>query len=61
MALLSLPLANALLLEVGVFSAIAELSMVLWLAVTGVNRQRWIERATAAGMVRAAQLATVSE
>jgi hypothetical protein len=50
---LSLPLANQLLLEVGVFSGIAELSMMLWLLVKGIDTQRWIERATADGMVGA--------
>jgi hypothetical protein len=51
MVFLAPPLASALLVYVGVFTTLAELTMVLWLAVKGVNLPRWIERATAAGIV----------
>jgi len=45
-----LSLANALLLEVGIFSGIAEPSMVLRPSITDVIAQRRIERADASGM-----------
>jgi hypothetical protein len=51
MVFLSPPLASALLVPVGVFATLAEVTMVLWLAVKGVNIPRWIERATTAGVV----------
>lgn len=56
---LSLPVANALLLEIGVFSGIAELSMFLWLLIKGVNPQRWIEQATASRNHRRTQPAMI--
>jgi hypothetical protein len=51
MTFLSPPLADALLLPVGVFTTLAELAMLLWLLVPGVDSERWEERASAARMV----------
>ena len=46
---LSPPLANYLLTYIAVLGIIAELSLMLWLLVRGVNVQRWKERASGAG------------
>ena len=46
---LSPPLANYLLTYLEVLGVLAEASLMLWLLVIGVNGQRWIERASAAG------------
>ena len=46
---LSPPLANSLLTYLEVLGFIGEVPLMLWLLVMGVNSQRWIERASAAG------------
>ena len=43
------PLAAYLLTYLEVLGILAEASLMLWLLVIGVNSQRWIERASAAG------------
>jgi len=47
---LSPPLANYLYTYIQVLGVLAEGSLMLWLLVIGVNDQRWIERASAAGV-----------
>jgi Domain of unknown function (DUF4386) len=47
---LSPPLANYLYTYIQVLGVLAEGSLMLWLLVIGVNAQRWIERASAAGV-----------
>jgi hypothetical protein len=46
---LSPPLANYLYTYIQILGALAEVSLMLWLLLIGVNAQRWIERASAAG------------
>jgi hypothetical protein len=46
---LSPPLTTYLLLYIEVLGTLAEISLILWLLVMGVNAQRWNERASAAG------------
>jgi hypothetical protein len=47
---LSPPLANYLYTYIQVLGVLAEGSLMLWLLVLGVNAQRWIKRASAAGV-----------
>jgi Domain of unknown function (DUF4386) len=47
---LSPPLANYLYTYIQVLGVLAEASLMLWLLVIGVNAQRWIERASTAGV-----------
>ncbi len=49
---LSPPLANYLSPYNMVLAALCEGALMLWLLVFGVNEQRWLERASAAGQVR---------
>jgi hypothetical protein len=50
---LSPPIANQLLTYLEVLGVLGELPLMLWLVVVGVNTQRWIQRASAAGIVNA--------
>jgi hypothetical protein len=45
---LRVPLADAVLVPVGVFATLAEMSVMLWLLVLGVDSQRWNEQASIA-------------
>jgi hypothetical protein len=46
---LSPSLATSLSPGIGILGIFGEVSLMLWLLVMGVNSQRWIERASAAG------------
>jgi len=49
LTLLSPPLGTSLYTYIQVVGILGEGSLMLWLLVMGVNNQRWIERARAAG------------
>jgi hypothetical protein len=47
---LSLPPANYLMTTIDILGFVAEAALMLWLIVKGVNNQRWVEQAGAAGV-----------